>query len=62
MEDQEWMTSKEAADLLKVSEAFLLRRRRKRLAPIWYKLGRAVRYKRQDLEDWLETTSPKLRP
>jgi len=62
MAEQDWMTAKEAAEMMKVSEAFLLRRRRKRLSPPWYKLGRAVRYKRQDLEEWLATTSPKLRP
>ena len=48
------LTTKEAARLLKVSTKTLERMRVEGTGPAFYKAGRAVRYRMQDLLAWLE--------
>ena len=47
------MTTKEAAEYLQISEWTLGRWRRAGEGPKSHKLGRQVRYRRQDLEIWI---------
>ncbi|WP_067783560.1 helix-turn-helix domain-containing protein [Actinomyces vulturis] len=47
-------TSKEAAKLLKVSEGTLRNWRYDGVGPAFFKCGRAVRYRQEDLEEWIE--------
>ena len=44
----------EAASYLRTSERTLARWRNQRIGPPWVRAGRAVLYRRKDLEEWLE--------
>ncbi len=46
------LTSKEAADELKVSESFLAKARMRGTGPAFIQLGRAIRYSRSALETY----------
>ena len=46
------LTSKEAADELKVSESFLAKARMRGTGPAFIQIGRAVRYSRATLETY----------
>ena len=50
----ELLTSREAAALLRLSERTLERHRTAGTGPRFCALGRAVRYRRRDLLDWIE--------
>ncbi|MDH5637730.1 MAG: helix-turn-helix domain-containing protein [Nitrospinota bacterium] len=47
------LTTAEAAKLLSISSALLIKFRLQGGGPRFYKLGRAVRYKTEDLATWL---------
>lgn len=49
------LTSKEAAQRLKISENTLHRWRYSRKGPPYVKLGRAVRYRAEDLDSFIES-------
>ena len=53
---QQVFTTVEAAEYLRVSRQFLEIARVKGGGPPYAKLSRAVRYRRVDLDDWLETS------
>ena len=48
------LTGREAAALLKLSERTLERHRTAGTGPRFCALGRAIRYRRHDLIDWIE--------
>ncbi len=54
VDSDEILTTREAARLLKVSTKTLERMRVEGTGPAFYKAGRAVRYRMQDLLAWLE--------
>jgi Helix-turn-helix domain len=58
------LTSKEAADELKVSESFLAKARMRGTGPAFIQLGRAVRYSRSALEAYkaLQTRTSTSQP
>lgn len=47
------LTAKEAAELYGVSESTLAKRRMRGEAPAWHKVGGSVRYRHDDLENFL---------
>ena len=49
------MTGREAASLLRLSERTLERHRTAGTGPRYAALGRAIRYRRRDLLDWIES-------
>ena len=51
------MTTVEAAEYLNISIQILERRRSQRLPPAFVKLGRQVRYRVSDLDDWVEEST-----
>lgn len=51
------MTTAEASDYLRVSERTLIRWRVHRLGPSWTYAGRQVRYRRADLDRYLDQRS-----
>ena len=51
---QEIFTTGELADRLSISERTLIRWRVQRVGPSWTKVGHHVRYRREDVEAWLE--------
>ncbi len=51
------LTTSEAAELLGVSQAFLANLRVAGDGPSFFKLGRAVRYSRDQLFEWAESRS-----
>lgn len=48
------MTGREAAALVRLSERTMERHRTAGTGPRYIALGRAVRYRRRDLHDWIE--------
>lgn len=48
-----WLTPKEAATHIRVSERTLEGWRRQRRGPRWVKAGHLVRYAREDVDAWL---------
>jgi hypothetical protein len=48
------LIEKEAADYLRISAAFLRHARRHHAGPVFLRIGRAIRYRRADLDAWLE--------
>jgi predicted DNA-binding transcriptional regulator AlpA len=51
------LTGREAAALLKLSERTLERHRTAGTGPRFCALGRAIRYTRHDLTDWIERSA-----
>lgn len=51
-EDERLLDTSEAARLLGLSPATLCKRRVSGNSPLFVKLGRSVRYRRRDLQDW----------
>jgi len=49
------LTGREAASLLRLSERTLERHRTAGTGPRYVALGRAIRYRRRDLLDWIES-------
>ena len=49
----DWLTTKEAARLLKMSPGTLFNWRAEGRGPTFRNLGRAVRYSRQEIEQWI---------
>ena len=50
-----WMTTKQAAEYLQVSPGFLEKDRLNNVYKIpFYKIGVHIRYKKEDLDEWLE--------
>lgn len=54
MTNKEFMTTKEVADTLGIKKNTLALWRMKGFGPKYYKLGRSVRYKKADVEDWID--------
>lgn len=54
-----YLTTKELADYLGISEATLLLHRVMNTGPAYVKIGRLVRYRRQDVEDWIQQETEK---
>jgi len=52
--DEALLTVREAAALLRLSERTLERHRVAGTGPAYIALGRAIRYRRRDLRDWIE--------
>jgi predicted DNA-binding transcriptional regulator AlpA len=57
-QDKPYLTTKEAADILGYSEQTLAQSRNTKVlggsdAPLHIKKGRMVRYRRSDLDDWI---------
>jgi predicted DNA-binding transcriptional regulator AlpA len=50
----ELLTGREAAALVRLSERTMERHRTAGTGPRYIALGRAVRYRRRDLHDWIE--------
>ena len=50
----DWLTEKEAAEMLRISLATLRRWRRRREGPPWFRIGRVPRYQREDVERFIE--------
>jgi excisionase family DNA binding protein len=55
----EWMKSCEAAEYVRLSEAHLETLRREGGGPHFERYGRRVRYKRADLDAWIEQRATK---
>lgn len=51
------LTGREAAELLRLSERTLERHRMAGTGPRFSALGRAIRYRRHDLLDWIERSA-----
>jgi len=51
------LTGREAAELLRLSERTLERHRTAGTGPRFCALGRAIRYRRRDLLDWIERSA-----
>lgn len=47
-------TTREAAEYLKLSIGYLEALRQSGRGPIYHKLGRAVRYRKEDLDAWVD--------
>jgi excisionase family DNA binding protein len=56
----ELLTTPEAAKLLNIGERTLWRHSRSGLAPAPMKIGGAVRYRRQELLDWIASGCPRV--
>lgn len=54
MTNSEIMDEATAAEYLGLKVSFLQMRRHKKLLPVFYKLGRIVRYRKSDLDAFLE--------
>ncbi len=52
---EELLTTKEAADFIKMSDSFLAKKRVYGGGPTYSNLGRAVRYSKAALLDWLKS-------
>lgn len=50
---KEWMTDRELAEWLSISRVKLQQDRAKGLGPPFARIGRSVRYRRQDVEAWI---------
>lgn len=50
----EMFTALEVAEMLKVHPKTLARWRRTKIGPKWINVGGLVRYRRDDLDEWLE--------
>ena len=50
----DWLTLDELAEWLQVPRATLHQWRYKRKGPMAYRLGRSLRFRREDVEAWLE--------
>lgn len=57
--EKEYLTTKELADYLGISEATLLLHRQLNTGPAYVKIGRLVRYRRQDVEAWINLETEK---
>jgi excisionase family DNA binding protein len=51
--ESEYFTTKDAAQYLGVSHQYLELARHRGEGPPYYKLSRAIRYKRSDLDEWM---------
>jgi excisionase family DNA binding protein len=54
MQADEFLTPRETASLLRISESFLAKRRLDGSGPPFVKMGRAVRFRRSDVESWAD--------
>lgn len=54
MLNKEFITTKEFAEMLGVTENTIVIWRTKGFGPKYYKLGRSVRYKKADVEAWID--------
>ena len=52
-QDERVLLEAEAANFLRVSTSFLRNARLRQLGPAYLRLGRAIRYRLADLQDWL---------
>ena len=52
---QEFLTDREAAQLLKCSRAALVKFRSERRGPPYVRVGKLVRYRQADLTAWIES-------
>jgi excisionase family DNA binding protein len=50
----EVLTTNQLADYLSISERTLIRWRVQRVGPAWTKVGHHVRYRKTDVDAWLE--------
>jgi excisionase family DNA binding protein len=58
----EWLTTEELADELKVPISTVYKWRHEGTGPKAHRIGRHTRYKRGDLDRWLETRADTARP
>ena len=49
-----FMTAKEVAERLGTTEGVLAKWRTEKRGPAYYKFGRAVRYQRSEVEQWID--------
>ena len=54
------MTETEAAEYLRVCVETLRRRRRARKYPKWVEIGKFIRYRLVDINEWLEMSADEL--
>ena len=57
MQEDNGLTVKEAARVIGVSESALRLWKRQRRGPRYYRAGRLVRYRKSDLDTWIEKQS-----
>jgi excisionase family DNA binding protein len=57
MNEDAYMTPKEAARYLKSSASTLAKRRLSGNGPIFFRIGRAIRYRQSDVDAWLEQSA-----
>lgn len=56
MSEREWLSAKEAAHMAGITPMTLWRYRRDGLPPVYYRIGGyAIRYKRADVIDWINS-------
>jgi excisionase family DNA binding protein len=53
MRTSDWLCTKDLAEWLQVSPATVYRWRYQRTGPVGHRIGRQVRYRREDIEAWL---------
>jgi excisionase family DNA binding protein len=53
MSNDTYLTPREAADYLKSSTSTLAKRRLRGLEPKYYRIGRAIRYRKIDLDEFM---------
>lgn len=54
--EHEFVTTKEAAQILQKSEGYVKKLRMARSGPPYYKIGKSVLYKRDELTAWVESS------
>ena len=52
-----WMTTREVAERLQVSESTIKKWRRERTGPIWFRLGKLIRYYSEDVDAWVKSSN-----
>ncbi len=57
--EKKYLTTKELADYLGISEATLLLHRQLNTGPAYVKIGRLVRYNQEDVEEWIKRETEK---
>ena len=54
MRTSDWLCTKDLAEWLQVSPATVYRWRYQRTGPVGHRIGRHVRFRREDIEAWLQ--------
>ena len=53
------MTSKEVAEYLRISESLINSYRAEGIGPVYLKMGKLVRYRLEDVEEWMSKQAVK---